>query len=1131
MTTAETLAAGIDPLSADFAYGNDNPTLSFNASSANYYSTGMQYLNLLDSSDWLGHEAGKWGGMREGGLTRGGYLDEDGWPREIPDGFSSIGKVWVGVEGRQGTYVLSYDGEGTIEFGGEVEILSQEPGKLIVEITATGNFWMNITETDPNGTGDYLKNISLVKEEYTELYELGGKFNPEWVDHISDVRQLRFMDWMETNNSKVVTWDDYRGVPIEDMVQLANEAGVDPWFTMPHMADDDFIRRFAEYVRDNLDPALQVRVEYSNETWNPAFTQHHWLSEEATKAWGESNDPFRAALNYYAKQSTETALIWEEVFGEESDARLVNVLGTQTANPWVTEQILKATRWQNKEPDGFVDPSSVFEEIAVTTYFGSRVVSSANVRAKLLDAIQDPSVDAASWLTDKLLDPNFSGSVPWTADRWQKQKDVAELYGLEMSAYEGGQHVLHSFAVKDLSDSDLAELTEFLTDYVRSPEMAELYQASWEAWAEVSDNAYMQFGDVQASNKYGAWGLYEYLGDSTPRSELLEHLNETTDPWWDAVGGIQYQNGVTLIGSDEGEIHTGSSQEDYLVGKGGDDIFVLGLGDDGAHGGDGFDVVVMRGAYADYTITQDGDAVIVEGPEGKDTLIEVEAIRFSSGEILDLATMQLTEGAPIPTDETETPTEEPVKETPTEEEPAPVEETEVRDPVIFEKSGSVTKTAEVSDSGTVSLTSKAGLVIEAINPYSALGRELDLTSGGQDYVVYEKGKTVDFFDGVSVSASYYSVQDGLASKGGASLGVSVLDVAMQFGSVVTGATSAMVGSAFGDKYLGRSAADHFAGADGRDYISGGGGADLLLGGNGQDTILGGDGADTLSGGAGNDQIDGGAGIDVLRLTGTLQDYRVIATDGTTYQITGLEDTDTVRNVEQVAFDDGSTVAIEDLLMQEEEGPSYKDIFALLQQSDAGLTIDGINKYSALGAELHMTGGTKSYVAVEEGAQAEFDGTSYDANYWTLQEGTAGKNGDALGDSVVGVASAFGDVLNDVGAVVGSTGDDTFRGRGVDDTFYGGTGNDLMYGGSGRDTALFSGSASDYAVSFNGSRYKVTGRDGMDKLFDVETLLFESGETYDLETLGDRIGASDPSSWSTNLASISADSLTDMGLFA
>lgn len=1124
MTTAETLAAGIDPLVADVAYGNDNPTLSFNASAVNYWAPGMHFLNILDSSKWIGHVEGhNWGGMKEDDLKEGGYLDSDGWPVEIPDGVSSIGMVWVGVEGRQGTYVLEYDGEGTIKFGGSgTEVISQEPGKIIVEISTTGNFWIDILETDPNGTGDHLRNISMVKEEYTELYKIGSKFNPDWVELISDSRQLRFMDWMETNNSDVVTWDDYNGVPVEDMVQLANEAGVDPWFTMPHMADDDFIRRFAEYVRDNLDPNLQVRVEYSNETWNWAFSQSKWLLEQSISEWGKEDH-----LSYCSKMAVNVAQIWDEVFGEEADARVVNVIGTQTANPKVIERLLTAQTWQENEPSEYVKPASVFDEVSVTTYFGNTVVYKQESRNDLIEAIRDPSIDAASWLKEKLLDPNFKGSIPWIADKWEKNKEISEKYGLNMSSYEGGQHILHSFAVSSMNDADLTLLTEFLSEFVRSSEMAELYQSSWNAWQEIVGNAYMQAADVTGVSKYGAWGIYEHLGDSTPRSELLEHLNETTDPWWDAVGGVHYQNGVTLIGSDEGEVHIGSAQEDYLVGKGGDDIFVLGLGDDGAHGGDGFDVVVMRGAFADYAITQDGDTVIVEGPEGKDTLIEVEAIRFSSGEVLDLATMKLTQGTPIPTEDPE----EPAEETPTEEDPTPVEETEAPDPVIFEKPGSVTKTAEVSDSGTVSLTSKAGLVIAAINSYSALGRELGLTPGGQDYVVYEKGKTVDFFDGISVSASYYSVQAGLAGKGGASLGVSALDVAMQFGSIITGATSAMVGSAFDDKYLGRSANDHFAGGDGRDYIGGGAGSDLLLGGNGKDTILGNEGADTLSGGAGNDLIDGGAGIDVLRLTGSLSDYRIVETDGTTYRITGLENTDTVKDVELVEFDDGSIIAIEELLMQEEEGPSYKDIFALLQQSEVGLHIGGINKSSALGKELHITSETKSYTAVEKGAQVEFGGTSYGANYWTLQAGTAGQDGAALGDSVVEVASAFGEVLNDVGAVVGSTGKDQFMGRGHDDIFYGGTGNDLMFGGGGHDIALFSGSASEYTVSFTGSEHRVTGQDGKDRLFDVETLLFESGETYDLETLGDRIGAADPSSWTVNLASISADSLTDMGLFA
>ena len=157
--------------------------------------------------------------------------------------------------------------------------------------------------------------------------------------------------------------------------------------------------------------------------------------------------------------------------------------------------------------------------------------------------------------------------------------------------------------------------------------------------------------------------------------------------------------------------------------------------------------------------------------------------------------------------------------------------------------------------------------------------------------------------------------------------------------------------------------------------------------------------------------------------------------------------------------------------------------------------------------------------------------THGANYWTLQEGIAGRGGAALGDSVVEVAEAFGDVLNDVEAVVGSNRNDAFYGRDFDDIFYGGTGNDVMIGKAGNDTALFSGRASGYHLSFNGNQFVVTGADGYDRLSDVETLLFESGERYDLDTLGSRLGYSGGLSFDVDLFTVAADSIVDMGLFA
>ena len=58
-----------------------------------------------------------------------------------------------------------------------------------------------------------------------------------------------------------------------------------------------------------------------------------------------------------------------------------------------------------------------------------------------------------------------------------------------------------------------------------------------------------------------------------------------------------------------------------------------------------------------------------------------------------------------------------------------------------------------------------------------------------------------------------------------------------------------------------------------------------------------------------------------------------------------------------------------------------------------------------------------------------------------------------------------------------------------DTIKGGTGNDTLTGGSGADTALFSGLRSDYLITTITDGIRITGTDGTDDLYGIETLQF------------------------------------------
>src|SRR5207249_8596750 len=104
-------------------------------------------------------------------------------------------------------------------------------------------------------------------------------FHPLFLERLAPFEAIRFMKWQRTETSPTRSWDqrakldDERwstdaGVPPELMIDLVNAGRANPWFCMPHLADDDYVRRFARLVKERLRPDLKVYVEYSNEVWN-----------------------------------------------------------------------------------------------------------------------------------------------------------------------------------------------------------------------------------------------------------------------------------------------------------------------------------------------------------------------------------------------------------------------------------------------------------------------------------------------------------------------------------------------------------------------------------------------------------------------------------------------------------------------------------------------------------------------------------------------------------------------------------------------------------------------------------------------------------------------------------------------
>ena len=167
--------------------------------------------------------------------------------------------------------------------------------------------------------------------------------------------------------------------------------------------------------------------------------------------------------------------------------------------------------------------------------------------------------------------------------------------------------------------------------------MADLYHELWTAWAAVSDGPFMQFGDVAAASKYGAWGIFSALGDHNPRADLLMELNAHSASWFGDGGGDRYQQGVILVAGDAGETLTGTNKDDFLIGGKGNDVIVAGKGHDAISGGKGQDTLVLSGTAGDYKIVAEGDGYRLTGPNVAHFLKSIENFQFGGEGAMSLS--------------------------------------------------------------------------------------------------------------------------------------------------------------------------------------------------------------------------------------------------------------------------------------------------------------------------------------------------------------------------------------------------------------------------------------------------------------------------------------------------------------
>lgn len=294
----------------------------------------------------------------------------------------------------------------------------------------------------------------------------GQKFHQAYLDSLRAFKKLRFMDQLETNHSTRSTWSQRTStrVQIEDMVDLCNELDADAWFCIPHMADDDYVRRFAELVKSRLEAGRKIYLEYSNEVWNSQFKQFHWTRDVAG-----GGDLHKG----WADRMRTIFAIWRDVFSD-NPARVVRVLAGQAATVYHAKKVAERLG------------RGGFDAISCAHYIG--------FNKSVIPA--DASVD---WFFETLRN-NLHGKA---AGYWAEHGALAALYGVPLVGYEGGQHVTPD------GNSSVGWYANWIKAQ-RDPRMYELYIEGQEAWRKAGGKTWMSFNHCEPIGKWGSWGHLEY---------------------------------------------------------------------------------------------------------------------------------------------------------------------------------------------------------------------------------------------------------------------------------------------------------------------------------------------------------------------------------------------------------------------------------------------------------------------------------------------------------------------------------------------------------------------------------------------------------------------------------------------
>jgi hypothetical protein len=488
-------------------------------------------------------------------ITKGKVVyDKFGWPKNLNGGQAGTRFLHT-VPGKAvpaGNYTVLYDGEGKMTYSDDAKLIHREKGKDIISIVPSrsgvkdelrvkliikhsnpNNYLRNIRVLMPGGvcSNNPFKRVSNDRQcrgsRYLsfEKYHASLIFNPAYLNYMKDFKVVRFMNMSGITRNPISDWDKrpkitdptwggkegMRGAPLEIMVALANKLNADPWFSIPHKANNNYVRQQARYVKNNLKPGLKAYVEYTNEAWNSIFTQSHYVKDMGERMQLDI-DRDKGGYKYFSLRSVQIFDMWEKEFGNTN--RFVRVMGSWVGWTRLSEMLLSYRNAYKKT-----------DAVAIAPYFEPSLKNSKKARS-------------VSQIFKMIYDPKERRSIPEVLKQIKKNADLAAKFGVELIAYEGGQHL-----VDWKSRSVNSHPTKLFIAANKDWRMSKAYTDFLKGWKRNGGKLFVNFSAPRTYQWYGSWGTKEYITQPTakaPKHRAIMQFSRANPCWWRSCTGQQF---------------------------------------------------------------------------------------------------------------------------------------------------------------------------------------------------------------------------------------------------------------------------------------------------------------------------------------------------------------------------------------------------------------------------------------------------------------------------------------------------------------------------------------------------------------------------------------------------------------